>query len=66
MCACVRILIVSVLALLDNLAPRLVSLAFYCKFFIQSREKKGKMSLGMRLVIRVWSAEIEYYCGGKS
>ena len=31
MCACVRISIVSVLALLDNLVPRLVSPAFYCK-----------------------------------
>ena len=42
MCACVRILIVSVLALLDNLVPRLVFPAFYCKFFIESRERKDE------------------------
>ena len=45
-CVCVhvhvRISIVSVLAVLDNLVPRLVSLAFYCKFFIQSRERKDE------------------------
>ena len=41
-CVC-GILIVSVLALLDNLVPRLVSPAFYyCKFFIQSGERKDE------------------------
>ena len=42
MCACVRILIVSVLALLDNLVPRLISPAFYCNFFIQSKKRKDE------------------------